>query len=74
MARWYEAANQASFKPVPEGFIFQAPNPWVFGWPHYYVVSETQKAAILRYMGRWRLLLMLTLLAEACFWAHSLLL
>jgi hypothetical protein len=64
MAKWYEAANQASFKPTDDGYIFQSPNPWIFGWPRYYLVSEAQRAAILPYLGRWRLLLLISVLAE----------
>jgi hypothetical protein len=64
MAKWYEVVNQASFKPTAEGYVFQSPNPWIFGWPRYYLVNEAQKAAILPHMGRWRLLLLLTVLAE----------
>jgi hypothetical protein len=64
MAKWYEAVNHASFKPTAEGYVFQSPNPWLFGWPRYYLVNEAQRAAILPCMGRWRLLLLLTVLAE----------
>jgi hypothetical protein len=35
------------FKPVPEGYVYQAPNPWVFGRMRRYIVSEAQKAALL---------------------------
>ncbi len=65
MAKWYEAANHASFQPADGGYVFQSPNPWIFGWPRYYLVNEAQKAEILPYLGRWRLLLLLTVLAEA---------
>ena len=65
MAKWYEAANNASFRPADGGYVFQSPNPWIFGWPRYYLVSEAQKAELLPYLGRWRLLLLLTVLAEA---------
>src|SRR6187401_2091504 len=65
MAKWYEAVNHASFRPVDGGYVFQSPNPWIFGWPRYYLVSEAQKAELLPYQGRWRLLLLLTVLAEA---------
>ena len=62
MARWYEAANEASFKPTAEAYVFQSPNPWVFGWPRYYVVNEAQKAVLLVVLGRWRLMLMIFIL------------
>jgi hypothetical protein len=54
MAKWYENANDASFKPVPGGFVFQSPNPWLFGRPRYYVVNDEQKAAIMPILRRWR--------------------
>ena len=34
------------FKRVPEGFVFRAPNPWIFGPADHYLVSETQRDAI----------------------------
>jgi hypothetical protein len=62
MPRWYEVANEASFKPVEGGYVFQAPNPWIVARPRYYLVNEAQKAEIATRLGRWRLLL-LTLIA-----------
>lgn len=35
------------FKPVPEGYVFRAPNPWVFGRGKYFLVTEAQKAQLL---------------------------
>ena len=58
MAKWYESANEASFKPVAGGFVFQSPNPWLFARPRYYLVNDVQKAAITPYLRRWRLLMM----------------
>ncbi len=37
----------ALFKQVPGGFVYRAPNPWVFGRADHYLVDEAQKAAIL---------------------------
>jgi hypothetical protein len=37
----------ALFKPAVGGYIFQAPNPWVFGPASSYIVSATQKAELL---------------------------
>jgi len=34
------------FKPVPEGYVFRAPNPWIFGPADHYLVSEAQRDAI----------------------------
>jgi hypothetical protein len=61
MAKWYEAANEASFKRLADGYVFQCPNPWVLARPRYYLVNETQKAQIFALMGRWRLLLLASL-------------
>jgi len=36
------------FKPVPGGFIYRAPNPWIFGYANHYLVTEAQKAELLR--------------------------
>jgi len=35
------------FKPAPGGFIYRAPNPWIFGRADHYIVSEQQKAELL---------------------------
>lgn len=55
MPRWYEAANEAAFKPVEGGYVFRRP-----GWIRYrhYLVNEAQKAEILVHLRRWRLLLL----------------
>src|SRR5258705_10775537 len=34
------------FKPVPEGYVFRAPNPWIFGPADHYLVSEAQRDEI----------------------------
>jgi hypothetical protein len=36
----------ATFKPVPGGWVFRAPNPWVFGDAPHYFVNDAQKAQI----------------------------
>jgi len=64
MPRWYECANEASFKPAPGGHVFQAPSPWMFARPRYYLVNDAQKAALLARLGTWRLLLMIVTLIE----------
>jgi hypothetical protein len=58
VSRWYERANEASFKSAPGGYVFQCPNAWIFARPNYYLVNESKKAEILAVMGRWRLLLL----------------
>jgi hypothetical protein len=35
------------FKRVPGGYVFQQPNPWVFGRSTRYLVNEAQKSALL---------------------------
>src|SRR5262245_26279340 len=61
MAKWFEAANEASFKAIEGGYVFQSPNPWMFARPRYYLVSAAQKAEISDRLRRWRIL-MLTLM------------
>lgn len=62
MSRWYEAANEVSFRPVADGYVFQSPNPWIFARPCYYLVNEAQKKEIVALLGRWRLLLITIML------------
>jgi len=64
MPRWYECANEASFKTVPEGHVFQAPSPWMLARPSYYLVNDTQKAELLARLGRWRLLILIATAIE----------
>jgi hypothetical protein len=64
MTKWYACANEASFKLAPEGHVFQAPSPWMLARPRYYLVNDAQKAELLAGLGRWRLLLMIALVAE----------
>ena len=65
--RWYARANEASFKPTEGGYVFQAPSPWVFARPRYYVVSAAKKEEISAHLARWRLLLFLPVLGMLCF-------
>jgi hypothetical protein len=46
MSKSSEAFEAAVFKRVPDGFIFRAPNPWMFGRARHYLVNEAQKAEI----------------------------
>jgi hypothetical protein len=64
MTRWYACANEASFKSAPGGHVFQAPSPWIFARPRYYLVNDAQKAALLARLGTWRLLLMIVTVIE----------
>ena len=36
------------FKKVPGGYVFRAPNPWLFGAAPHYLVSEAQKAELVK--------------------------
>jgi len=47
------------FKKVPDGYVFRAPNPWVFGRARFYLVNEAQKA---------QLLAIVTARSQAVFW------
>jgi MFS family permease len=38
--------EQVAFKPVAEGYVYRAPNPWLFGRGRYYRVNENQKAEL----------------------------
>jgi len=64
--RWYARANEASFKPIEGGYVFQAPSPWVFARSSYYLVSATKKAEISVHLARWRLQLFLAILGMFC--------
>jgi hypothetical protein len=46
MSKSSETFAAAVFKRVPDGFIFRAPNPWMFGRARHYLVNEAQKAEI----------------------------
>jgi hypothetical protein len=36
------------FKQVPDGYVFRAPSPWVFGRARFHLVDEAQKAQLLK--------------------------
>ena len=42
------------FKKTPEGYLFRAPNPWLFGAGKHYLANDAQRAEILE-LGRVRL-------------------
>jgi hypothetical protein len=57
------------FKQVPGGYVFQQPNPWVFGRSSRYLVSEAQKAALLAIiMPRRPILKAVVILAGILLW------
>lgn len=47
MSDYREAIVSASFKQVPDGYIFRAASPCVFGPARHYLVNEAQKTAIM---------------------------
>jgi hypothetical protein len=55
MAKWYEGAEEAAFKPVAGGYIFQPPSLyWPFGRPRGYLINEAQKAELAACLRRQR--------------------
>jgi len=55
MASWRDRVVETSFKPTEGGYVFQCPNPWLFGRMRSYLVNEAQKerlAACLRQRQR----------------------
>src|SRR5215831_975756 len=47
--RWYfpfEGMVEMSFKRVPAGYVFGAPNPWLIGPRQYYLLNEQQKSEV----------------------------
>jgi hypothetical protein len=62
MASMFDRAVAASFKPVPGGYEFRRPSPWLFGHWRTYLVNEAQKEVLAVHVGR-RQRLMLWLLA-----------
>jgi hypothetical protein len=48
---------EMSFKPVPTGYVFGAPNPWLIGSRQYYLLNEQQKSEVAARLRRmWRYL------------------
>jgi hypothetical protein len=46
MAGLYDGMEEAAFKRIDAGWVFQSRNPWLFGRSRYYLVDEAQKTAI----------------------------
>jgi hypothetical protein len=62
----------ALFKAVAGGYLFQAPNPWVFGPMRRYVVGEAQKAALLAIVTPRRPAVLITIVTSAILlWAGA---
>ncbi|HEY6259036.1 MAG TPA: hypothetical protein VIY51_24935 [Xanthobacteraceae bacterium] len=55
MARWYEGAEEAAFKPVGGGYVFQPPTlSWPLTRAPAYLVNEAQKAELAACLRRQR--------------------
>jgi hypothetical protein len=55
MAKWYEGAEEAAFKPVAGGYVFQPPSLcWPFTRSRGYLVNEAQKAELAACLRRQR--------------------
>jgi len=60
--------SDRAFKPVPGGWIYRAPNPWVFGDAPRYLVNDTQKAEIEAIVARRPALVGVTLIIGTVAW------
>jgi hypothetical protein len=40
---WFKAAY---FRPAASGFIYRAPNPWIYGRPDHYLVTAAERDEI----------------------------
>jgi hypothetical protein len=55
MAKWYDGAEEAAFKPVAGGYVFQPPSLyWPFARSRGYLVNEAQKAELAACLRRQR--------------------
>jgi hypothetical protein len=54
------------FKQVPEGYVFRAPNPWIFGSARHFLVNEAQKAQLLTVLTARSQSATLTIVVLAC--------
>jgi hypothetical protein len=55
MAKWYEGAEEAAFKPVAGGYVFQPPSLyWPFARSPGYLVNEARKAELAACLRRQR--------------------
>ena len=42
----FDGMEELTFRPVEGGFLYRAPNPWLFGRYRHYVVNAEQKATL----------------------------
>ena len=63
--RWwfpFDGMEEMMFKRAPEGYVYRAPNPWLFVGGKYYLLNEQQKTEIAarhRSVGRYLAMAML---------------
>jgi hypothetical protein len=55
--------EELSFKRTPEGWVFQAPNPWLIGPRRHYLVNDAQKAEIAAQLRRMWTMVLLAIIA-----------
>jgi hypothetical protein len=63
MARWYEGAEEAAFRPASNGYVAQLPGPGLFCRPRSYIVNKAQKAEITAALRRQRRLMLILMLS-----------
>jgi len=68
MAQWWwrgDGWQDVCFKRVPEGWIFRAPHPWIFGRHRHYLVNQNQKTEIIAFYSHvsWRSIIVAGLFA-----------
>jgi hypothetical protein len=68
-SRWwfpFDGMEEMSFKRVPEGWVYRAPKPWLFGSGRYYLLNDKQRSEVAFYHRRmWRFLLLAILVIAA---------
>jgi hypothetical protein len=68
-SRWwfpFDGMDEVPFKRVPEGWVFGAPNPWLFGSRRYYLLNDQQKSEVgARLRRMWWMLLAAIVVAVA---------
>lgn len=48
----FDRMDELSFKSVPEGWIFRAPTPWLFGPGRHYLIDQAQKCELSGHLRR----------------------
>ena len=70
-----ERFKAAYFRPAAGGFVYRAPNPWIYGRPHHYLVSTAQREGIVAILAprsqSWARLALSVILAAALIAAMS---